>query len=158
MITIGALIGSKISKVVATLGVTLCLFGGTILFYEGVPFLNWWPANKIPVYGWLVEGEINRRAKPMIEAAVLEERALWELEMQKALDEYNQVVEEKNDTIRTITEEGLRAEEVLRQQHSEIVNMLNKSIDLSNQETSDEDLTSNPLRMRIPSSVYDNIR
>lgn len=156
--SLSLLIGSKISKVVATLGITLCLFGGTILFYEGVPFLNWRPANKIPVYGWLVEGEINRRAESMIEAAVLEERALWEEAMRKALEEHNNIVEQKNSTIRTITEEGLRAEEALRDQHSEIVDMLNKSIELSNQENSDETSSPNPLRLRIPSSVYDNIR
>lgn len=156
--SISVLIGNKISKVVATLGVTLCLFGGTVLFYEGIPFLNWWPANKIPVYGWLVEGEINRRADPMINAAVLKERSLWEAEMQRTLEAHNQVINDKNSTIRTITEEGLRAEEVLREQHNEIVYMLNKSIEQSNQEIPDENSSPNPLRMRIPSSVYDHIR
>ncbi len=58
-----------IGRIVAALGITGCILTGTILFYEGVFLLNWWPANKIPYAGWLIEGEVNRRTEMALDEA-----------------------------------------------------------------------------------------
>ena len=149
---------SKVSKLVATLGTTFCLFIGTVLFYEGVPFLNWWPLNKIPVYGWFVEGEINRRSESIVELSIIEERAIWSKSVRESLKKHNLVIDQKNSKIRSITEAGLSLEETLSQQHDAILDTLGNHIKLSNQESTNEICHPNPLQLRIPSSVYDSIR
>ena len=60
----------------------------TVLFYEGVFFLNWWPLNQIPYAGPVIEGEVSRRiaaaefaeAKKALRRARAAENALAEME------------------------------------------------------------------------------
>jgi len=54
-------IKKRVFQIISVLGVTGCCVLGTIAFYEGIPVLGWWPFNKIPVVGYLADGEIDRR-------------------------------------------------------------------------------------------------
>lgn len=154
--TIGFIIGEYLTKLVSSLGITLVLVLSTILFYEGIPFLNWWPLNKVPAIGWLVEGEVNRHSKVVVETAVEGERKIWVEMARRSLDEYNKVIEQKNFAITNITRQGLVTEQLMRDEHAEIVGKLNQAITSSGQEKENE-TTINPLQLRIPPSVYDSI-
>jgi hypothetical protein len=152
--SLSLLIGSKITKAIASIGIPIVIFGSIILFYEGVPFLNWWPANKIPLYGWVVEGEVNRRAVDI----TLKERNLWEEQRIIAIEERDLIIKSKTDTINQITKDSLAKQKQERRQYKETLSTLSRTIAASIQEQDNDKTKCNILTGTIPERVYESIR
>jgi len=147
-----------ITKGVSKLGMTLCLFLGTLLFYEGVPFLNWWPVNVVPGVSWVVTGEVHRRSVTIAQKAVLGERKLWEVALEEATMERNQIVEEKNRVIAEIEKQGLEEDKVLDTEQEALTGDLSLAIERCTEEQESEDTDCNTLDNDIPDGVYEYIR
>lgn len=137
---------------VRKLGTTLTIVIGLVLFYEGVPFLNFWPVNQVPLVGWFIEGEIDRRLEYKIQLAVSKEREAWRQALEKAKRERDTIVQEKNKQIREVINQGIKEVNKVELEHEQIINNLEKSIEEANNED-----TCNILNSPVPDSVFRNI-
>jgi hypothetical protein len=153
---IGVDILAGIKKVIATLGITLSLIITLVLFYEGIPFLNWWPVNQTPIVGWLIQGEIDRRLESKIQVAVTKERDAWLLALNKAGKERDKIVENKNKEIQLIISKSNQEKIILEYEHELHITSLEEAIKREQDEPSNEN-TCNILNSPIPDSVFRNI-
>lgn len=154
--TIGVEIIDRVRIGVSKIGITFTLLIALFLFYEGIPFLNWWPINQAPIVGWLVQGEIDRRLDGAVERAVNREREAWRLALDKAKQERDKIVQDKNREIQTIINKGNIEKNNLEEKFNEEVNLLEEAIK-EEKRKSDETGSTNILDGVIPDSVYRNI-
>jgi hypothetical protein len=150
-----SIIGYKIFKTISNLGLTLTLIIGLILFYEGIPFLNWWPVNQAPLVGWFIQGEIDRRLDYAIEKATNKERQAWQKSLEEAKQKRDNIIKDKNKQIEEIISNNITKENNIKIQQELDNVLLESTIDKENE--SDKD-TNNILNSIIPDSVYKTIK
>ena len=157
MASLSILLGTTISNFIAKIGITLILFGSSILFYEGTQFLNWYPLNKIPGISWVIKGEIYRRTELASHKATLKERLIWEENIRLLKQEQNKLLKIKNDKIFELSKYALELEDKLKKEHEIIIGNLRSSIEESIKENKNEkDIII--LNSPIPSRVWNSIR
>jgi len=136
-----------------TLPVWVFLMAGIVVFYEGLPFLNFSPINKIPYIGTVLVGEVDRR--------VAENEDKWRQRIKDAKIVQDNIEQQAKIDIDNKAAAFRAQRDLLIQQQNLNKDLLNRIIDSESQKEGEIDENGkgvNPLNQFVPPSILHNLR